>query len=256
MTEDQPSDSVVSLVAIGVLAYLVADLAHHVLGHGVACLALGGAIRSLTSVHVDCTLSGAGIDIAGPLANLAAGVIALIVLARQRASAVGLRVFLALVAAFNLLWFAAQFVFSLATMTDDWAYALRSLASNDTLRWSLVAFGTLAYVATLRLIAVSLTGFDANRMKRIVRSAYLAGGAAACLVGAFDRGGFGALVHHAVPQSFGAAAGLLLVPWLVRPPSMWGVVRGMPLSFLWIAAASAVAALSVVFLGPGFALAL
>ena len=252
MTEDQPQDSALSLVAIGVLAYSLADVAHHVLGHGLACLALGGSVRSLTSVRVDCTLTGPAIDIAGPLANLAIGLAGLVVLGSQRSAAVGTRVFLALLAAFNLLWFAAQLGFDAATMTDDWAVPLRSWAPATNVRWILAALAALLYLATIWLMATRLTGFDASRMRRIVRSAYAAGGATACFVAAFDPHPLSAIFNHAAPQSFVAAIGLLLVPRFVRPASMWGIARGVPLSIAWILAALVALMASIVYLGPGF----
>jgi hypothetical protein len=66
-------DNVATIGAIGLVAYVAADGAHHALGHGTACLALGGRIRSLSSIFVDCSLTGSAIDLAGPFANLVVG---------------------------------------------------------------------------------------------------------------------------------------------------------------------------------------
>ena len=45
-----PRDDLVTLVAIGLLAYATADIAHHVLGHGGACRRLAaGSFRSAPS---------------------------------------------------------------------------------------------------------------------------------------------------------------------------------------------------------------
>ena len=62
-----PRDDLVTLVAIGLLAYATADIAHHVLGHGATCLALGGRIVLLSSIFVDCTVRGSAIDRPGPI---------------------------------------------------------------------------------------------------------------------------------------------------------------------------------------------
>jgi hypothetical protein len=42
-----PRPGIATLAAIGLLAYVSADIAHHALGHGAACLALQGQTRSL-----------------------------------------------------------------------------------------------------------------------------------------------------------------------------------------------------------------
>src|SRR5208282_5248241 len=100
-----PRDDLVTLVAIGLLAYAAADIAHHVLGHGGACLALGGRIVSLSSIFADCTVRGSAIDLAGPFANLAVGWAALALAYRPSANSAA-RLFFALTAGFNLFWFA------------------------------------------------------------------------------------------------------------------------------------------------------
>lgn len=94
-------DDLAMLVAIGLLAYAAADIAHHVLGHGGACLALGGRIVLLSSIFVDCTVRGSAIDLAGPFANLAVGLAAL-ALAHHLSAASTARLFFALAAGFNL----------------------------------------------------------------------------------------------------------------------------------------------------------
>lgn len=102
-------------------------------GHGGACLALGGQVDSLTSVHVKCTLNAITIDLAGPVANLIVGVGALLgALWTRRGSTVSL--FYTLLVAFNLFWFAGQLVFSAVTNTDDWAWVMRELHVTDPIR--------------------------------------------------------------------------------------------------------------------------
>ena len=133
-------DNVATIGAIGLLAYVAADGAHHALGHGTACLALGGRIRSLSSIFVDCSLTGSAIDLAGPFANLVVGLgavlccavlccavlcCAVLCIRIVHRTSIAMRLFFILVAAFNLLWFGLQLVFSAATRTDDWAWARR-----------------------------------------------------------------------------------------------------------------------------------
>lgn len=101
-----PADSVATIAAIGLVAYVSADVAHHAFGHGAACLGLGCRLESVPSVFVQCSCTGATVDLASPLANLLLGVGALgTVRFRPRAAA---SVRLLLTAAFNLFYFAGQ----------------------------------------------------------------------------------------------------------------------------------------------------
>ena len=116
------TDHIVTIAAIGLLAYISADIAHHALGHAGACLARGGRVISLSSVLVVCSTPGTAFAIAGPMANLVVGLLALLA-ARfaTRARPSPAKMFWTLAAGFNLLWFAGQLMFNVATRTDDWA---------------------------------------------------------------------------------------------------------------------------------------
>lgn len=248
-------DDLAVLIAIGLLAYASADIAHHVLGHGGACLLGGGRILSLSSVYVDCTVRGTTIDLAGPFANLLLGMVALIV-ARWRAdkSGAAMALFLALTTAFNLFWFFLQLVFSVATGTDDWAWALHQFHASEAMRYGLIAFGAFGYWFTLRMASAALAGFTIPlaRLRRIVWSAWLTAGTFACLTALFDPAPAQAILHHAAPQSFGLAIGLLLIPR--RADGTGGkAAPALGNSPAWLAAAVLVAGTSIAWLGPGFA---
>ena len=83
MTGTASRDDLVTLAAIGILAYVGCDLLHEWAGHGAACLATGGRVATLSTVHPQCMggwqrlISGAGIAV-----NLVAGTLSL---ARVRA---------------------------------------------------------------------------------------------------------------------------------------------------------------------------
>jgi hypothetical protein len=238
-----------SLIAIGLLAYASADIAHHVLGHGGACLALGGRVVSASSIFVDCTAHTYPTDMAGPFANLVVGFLAL--LGNHVVRRPDLKLFLGLAAGFNLLWFALQFFFSVATRTDDFAWLTFLVAAPW--RYGLAALGLVAYLFFIRLTARSLASFaqPPERLRVIVRTVWLTGGIFACITALRDHHPLTAILHHAAPQSFLLSIGLLLLP----RHAAGAVVSAPPvaLSWFWIGAALAVAFLSILFLGPGFA---
>ncbi len=255
-TTDVRGDHLGTVAAVGLLAYLSADLAHHMLGHGGACLALGGQVVRLSSIFVDCTVTGTAVDLAGPFANLAVGLAAL---ASARYLGLGgrpgLRLFLILAAGFNLLWFFLQLLFSAASRTDDFAWAMHEYHVDGWQRYALIAVGGLGYLWSIRAVAVEMMGFahPRARAQRIVLTSWLVAGGIACLTALVDRQPMAALIQHAAPQSFLLSIGLLFVPaWAAKRPS--AAVPAVGFSLPWVLAASAMAAASVALLGPGLPL--
>ena len=251
-----PGDDLRVVAATGLLAYLSADLAHHLLGHAGACLALGGQVVRLSSIFVDCTLRGTAVDLAGPLANLAVGLAALFG-ARHLALRVGsgLRLFLVLAAGFNLLWFFLQLLFSAASRTDDFAWAMHEYPVDGWQRYALITAGAAGYLGSIRATAKAMAGFAHPRARawRIVLTSWLVAGGIACLTAAFDRHPVADLVQHAAPQSLLLSLGLLFVPpKAARQPA--AAVPAIGFSLAWTLVASAAAAASVALLGPGVSL--
>lgn len=252
-------DNVVTTAAMGALAYLSADIGHHALGHAAACLALGGSVVSLSSVVVSCSTPGRVFAIAGPMANLVFGLLALLV-ARSTTrvfSATG-RMFWTLVAGFNLLWFAGQLVFSVAARVDDWEWAMRPLHIGESARFGMIALGAIAYIFAIWVVASELAPYarPPARARRIVFIAWLAAGMTACAVAAFDHHAAAAL-RRALPQSLALPIGLLLVPRRAAERELSGEPAPLlPLSVPWIVAAGVVGVLSILLLGPGVAIAL
>lgn len=247
-------DNALTIAAIGLLAYLSADVAHHALGHGGACIALGGQIVSLSSIYVHCTVRGALMDLAGPFANLALGLLALMAVRFSGNASSSVRLFYVLVAAFNLFWFEMQLVFSAATRTDDWAWPLQHYAIGEAVRYALIAVGALAYLATIRIIAAQLSPFAQSRARvsRIAFIAWLTAGVLACATGLFDPHPIPAILRHAAPQSLAFSVGLLFTPTRASSfASSASAASELPLSLAWITVAMLAAAGSIVFLGPG-----
>lgn len=241
------TDDLLALIAIGLLAYASADIAHHVLGHGGMCLAIGGKVRSLSSTFVDCTMAGTAVDLAGPFANLLIGLLAwAAALPAQRAT----RLFLALACGFNLLWFSLQLVFSAVTRKDDFAWAMLSFHVSESFRYALIAGGIVLYMLSTRILRSLLMPFGPpERARRIAWTAWLTAGIFACFTALFDPHRWHEIAHHAAPQSFALSVGLLFVPKYIQGLGAPRIERRGP----WLFAAAVVAIASVVFLGPGFA---
>lgn len=252
-------DDMITVATVGILAYASADIAHHVFGHAAGCLARGDWVLSVSSIFVHCTGRGAAIDLAGPFANLALGLVALFAARMSSRVSAAPQLFWILTAAFNLLWFSLQLVFSAATRTDDWAWAMHVYGITEPIRYALIVIGALAYLQTLRAVAARMVPFahPRRRARRIVVVAWIMAGATAAATAAFDHDAGRAILLHALPQSAINAVGLLFIPARASALALESdpatpLARSTP----WIAAAAVVVLASLVLLGPGVAIAL
>ena len=249
-------DNLPTVVAIALVAYVAADVAHHGLGHGVMCWLQGGQIELLSSVFVRCSRTGLAIDLAGPGANLILGLIAALALRVSRRMSVSTELFYVLLAGFNLMWFCIQLVFCVLTESDDWAWLLHVFNGAPAAGYFLVGAGVLVYVMAARYLRTRMAHFarPPGRARLILFAAWLSAGAIACATALFDPHGPGTVWHKAMPQSLLLSIGLLSLAraWRIGPPP-----QGSPairVSRGWIAVAVVLSALSIVFLGPGIGL--
>lgn len=250
-------DNLSTVVAIALVAYLCADIAHHGLGHGLMCWLQGGQIQLLTSVFVRCSRTALAIDLAGPIANLVLGAVAALALRVTRRMSVGTELFYILLAGFNLMWFSIQLVFCVLTDSDDWAWLLQVFNGAPAVRYSLVAAGILVYVMAARYLRTRMARFarPPGRARLIVIAAWLSAGAIACATAVFDPNGPGAVWHKALPQSLLLSIGLLSLSR--RDRQVGPAADSCPavgISWGWIAIAVLLSVLSMVFLGPGVVL--
>ena len=278
MQADPARDDAPTLIALAVLAFIVADVAHEVIGHGAAFLALGG--RSFLMTTTRWIARGAVADSAGrmfvgfehgdlysrifslggPLGGLLFAGLAGLTLRGLPRAGVRLRLFLWLTLAFNLFWAIGYLIYSGALGIGDWAEAIRDLLPAMVWRLGLTAVGLLLYDLALRALARELGRFvpvnepeERVRVRRLMWISWAAAGAIACAAALFDPHGAGEVYRSAAPASFLANAGLLLLPGLLRRYPSASEVAGEPVarSLGWIVAALLAAALFVGFLGPG-----
>lgn len=247
-------DDLPTLTAIGLLAYLVADLSHHLLGHGGACLWDHGRILLLSSIVLKCSKLSPLIDFGGPAANFVVGFVAMASVRFRMQST--LRLLLILVAAFNLFWFAGQMVVSVATGSDDWAWPLSYYHLEQPARVLLMATGVGIYLLVVRTLASVLADFPLSRerMVRVCLSAWFAAAALAAATALLDAHPLEALVKHALPQGLLVPLGLWRVPARALQHEAPGVAV-IDRSWALIAAGILGALVSLVCLGRGIALA-
>jgi hypothetical protein len=251
----------VSLLAWAVLAYALANLAHEGLGHGGACVLLGGKPVALSAVYFECgedALSSAAqkwISAAGTLVNLvlAAGAfVALRLLPRVPTSG---RYFLWLFFSVNALQGAGYWLFSGLGNVGDWA---RIADGSFALRGLLTTAGIAGYTVAIWLSLVELSvhiGAEGDRLER-ARTAmfvpYLAGGTLYVAAGLLNPVSPLLVLISAAAASFGGTAAFAWMHQLLRGPrwpvSTEAAPRLRPSPVLLISAAG-VALLFVAVLG-------
>lgn len=249
------ADNPVTAAAIGLLAYLTADIAHHAIGHGGACLLLGGQLLRLTSIRTTCTCTGAAIDLGGPLANFLLGAAALVVGRLGRPTTAAMRLFWLLTAAFNLFYAVGQLAYCAATNTDDWWWPLQQAHAPAAARYALAALALLLYAVLMRWLAKQLAPFatPVSRATRLVGVAWLAAGAVACSTAALDHPATAAILEHALPQALLLPIGLWLLPARATHQAIAAqAAPALAFSWGWVAWAVAASIGSVLLLGPGF----
>ena len=264
-----PSDWL-TVASVAVLAYAAANLLHEGVGHGGACVLVGGAPELLTSVSFECGTDGLPpaaarlVAASGTVVNLIAGAVAVLAYRRSAARGPALRFFLWLFGTINFLTGFGYFLFSGIGRIGDWAEVMAPVHPEWVWRVALAAGGfALYWIATQRAFA-SLARFIGGRPsdrftdgKRMALLSYASGAVLYCLAGALNPNGPRLLLISAAAASLGGTSGL----W-------WGTnfLRGKAAEEIddaptriardgrLVAAAGAVAFVFVCLLGPGISL--
>lgn len=200
-----------TIAAIGVVAYIAADVAHEVLGHGAACLLTSGKVTLVTSVFFRNEPLSRIVAATEPCGNVVAGALAWFFL-RKRDWPASLRFLLVLAMAFNFFWAAGYFIYSGVADTGDWAIALGGPPLGISARASLIVVGVISYWLVTRVTVRALRGVTNVDLTRLVLLPYFAAGAAACLAALFYQRDPVGSVAGAARETFLSNILVLLVP--------------------------------------------
>jgi hypothetical protein len=256
-----------TLVAIAVVAYALANLVHEGLGHGGACLLAGGRPLALSAIHFEedpGTLDAVGekwVAAGGTIANVIAGVLALVALRAARSAPATGRYFLWLFMTVNLLQAGGYWLFSGLGNIGDWANVIAGLSPGWVFRLGLAVLGSVAYCGVVLLSLRELAPFlgrGAGQWRRALPLTvipYLAGGILYVAAGFLNPVGWLLVLISAAAASFGGASALAWMAQLLRNetrfPPHEGEAPPFPRSIPWLAAGLVVALPFVFVLGPG-----
>ena len=255
-----------TIAAIGLLVGVLADFIHEGLGHGGACLLVGGKPTLLTSMNFEWDDRGLGrsahrvVAAGGTIANLLASGVALALLRRPPSSA-HVQYFLWLFAAINLYVGTGYFLFSGVSNIGDWANFIAGLSHIWVWRVLLILIGGASYFLCVRLMlakAAPLTGgVPAVRYPRanlLMLIPYVAGAALSLIAGAFNPQAKALILISGVAASLGGASGLAWGPQLLRDPHWLAsstAPAAIPRHWGWIVVGLLFAVAFVVVIGPG-----
>jgi len=254
----------VTVTAIALVAYAASNALHEALGHGGACMLLGGKPIVLSAVHFQCgddamsALARRGVAAAGTIANFVAGAASLVAFkATNPLRKPHLSYFLWLFTTLNLLMGAGYFLFSGIGNIGDWAAVASGTVSPVVWRPAMAVFGGALYFLLARQSGQwlgALVGSDDLFMRRarlLTVPAYVAGGLLYCLSGLFNPVGPVLIAISAAAASFGGASGLLWLIQFTRGSERSDVPAELQRSYRWIVAGCIVSLIFVAILGPG-----
>lgn len=148
----RPLPDLPTVIAIGVIAYALSNVAHEAIGHGGMCLLTGGKPLVLSSVHFECgdeaigAASRRAVAAAGTIVNFIAAAVALIAFRmtdpRRKPR---FAYFLWLSTTLNLLMGAGYFLFSGIGNIGDWAVVARDVVRPAVWRPLMAAFGAVSF---------------------------------------------------------------------------------------------------------------
>jgi hypothetical protein len=255
-----------TILAIGLIVYALANFIHEAIGHGGACLLLGGKPRVLSSMHFDGDKRGLSkaatrlIAAAGTIADLLAAALGLLALRREPKSA-ATHYFLWLFVAVNLFAGLGYFFFSGMTNIGDWAVVIAGSKHAVFWRILMAVLGWLAYLASVWWLMRKLSPIVGSQLPDRYRLAnwlclvpFFGGALLYVAAGALNPASKALLLISAVAGSLGGASGLAWGPQLLRGKPAAAPdqqPRPIPRSWPWIVSGAIVTAAFIAILGPG-----
>jgi hypothetical protein len=166
-----------TVAALAIIAMCTVTFAHEALGHGSACLALGGHITLLTSSLFRCDLRSVWIDPAGPAANLLLGLMALGLRALPPDGFAKARLALIFMTAFSFFW-EGGYLMRAMILRDGDLYFFTQFLLGDVAPWMRavgVAIGLGLYLLGARITTQGLLAmFVTGEARAVARTAWIA----------------------------------------------------------------------------------
>ena len=254
---DAGPDDLPTTLGIGVTAALVQFVLHEVLGHGSACVLLGGRVLAIAPLWMWCSAVDRRMVLAGPLANVVAGAACWAVLRDAPPRTGAFRLFLWLSLAFEWLVAAGYLAVGAASGFGDWPIILPALISWPV-RVGAIAVAVAGSVLTLRALArlgVERLGASLLQGRRLRRLGLLPALVAGAVVMLAELVG-GRVQPLGVALAIGCTAvvgwSLMALPRFVPATAAPGDGVSVRRSLGWIGVGAVTAIAFVALVGPAF----
>jgi len=252
--------------SISVVAYCLANILHEGLGHGGACFLMGGTPQQFNAIFFVCdsnSISSSGqrvIAAGGGVVNFITGIMALIILHFFKLRENSISFFFWLFSAVSILMSFGYILFSGISGAGDWIKVFHGLASNYTVRLSLILLGAFLYfVISPKLLFPKFksylnSSYSLNsQLVSLVRLPYIIGGTTFLIAGLLNPYGFKLVISSAIGASFGGTS--LLAWYRISPNHSSTHIPATPFylefSKIWLAVGLITLIVFVGVLGPG-----
>lgn len=255
--EAQGRDDPLTLISISVLAWILQNVLHEGVGHGLTAWLSGAKSITLSTVAMQSDNSSRWISANGTLVNLAAAVVFWGLLSMRRRYTPQTRYFLVLSMAGSLFTGTGYFLFSGALNFGDWADVIQGLEPHWLWRIGLFLLGVVSYYLAMLLVAAHLRPFGGHddrgrRFRWLCWTPYATDPLLGVVAGLRNPGGPFLILVSALPATLGANSGLISLPFMLRarnmPEEKVGLITRRP---AWIVAAAVVTLVFVIVLGRG-----
>ncbi len=255
-----------TVIALAVVAYALANVVHEGLGHAGACVLIGGRPQVLSAIHFEGDYEAFGargvwaVQAAGTVMNLVVVAASWMLLRATRPGrSSSWRLFLWLVFTVNLLQATGYWLFSGLGNVGDWAAIAETTSRPGLARVVLAVVGGAGYVLAILASLVALRPFAGGddgrvaRGRRIALTAYLTGGSLYVAAGLLNPASPVLVLISAAAASFGGTSAMAWMTSVMNSPRFAGTADAEPVerSRGWILAAAVAAVLFVFVLGPG-----
>jgi hypothetical protein len=264
--KDTLSLDLLTILAIGVVSFIIKNVIHEAVGHGGACVLVSGTPLVLSSAHFDCdyaSVSDAGrrfVAAAGTLVNFIAAYFFWLAFHNKRVTSPSLRYFYWFAMSGNFFVGAGYPLFSGVIGVGDWVNVVEGFQPAWLWRILLSVVGLLLYVYgiwfALREMK-TLIGSDPSKRRvrafRLTLFPYLAGAAVSSLGAWFNPiGAF--VVFTSAAAAFGGSSAfawmsqMLQTKWFTETSNEYIAIER---NWSWIIIAVVLALIHIFVLGPG-----
>ena len=256
-----PTDDVLTICAISIVAGILTNILHEGVGHGLVALLTGAKSGVLTTVAWSSAFDSRLVAAGGTLVNLAAALVFGLALRSAKLASMPMRYFLLITCAFNLFTGTGYFFFSGVTNFGDWAAVISGLQPHWLWRALLVIVGASSYFAAAVVVGIGLVRFvgiprqQQGRLRKLTIVPYFSGILLAIVAGLLNPLAIQLLWQSALPATAGGQSGLLWLQYYIpRGAEPRRAREQLARSYVWIGLAAVLGVLYVVVLGRGVTL--